>query len=124
MELATVGESLQFRGVLWVLSMSRFFAAACAAAVVLIAGPALADPASGLVPEQGKAAAPCCGDTADFTAEAPKDPAETQPVRLVRTPFGAIGSSLPEPASWALMIIGFGGMGAILRNHRRAMARP
>jgi len=121
--LAAVRESLQFRGVLWVLSMSRFFAAACAAAVVLIAGPALADPASGLVPEQGKAAAPCCGDTANFTAETP-NPAETQPDRLVRTPFGAIGSSLPEPASWALMIIGFGGMGAILRNHRRAMARP
>jgi hypothetical protein len=103
--------------------MSRFFATACAAAVVLIAGPALADPASGLVPEQGKAAQ-YSADAATFTAETPRDPAETEPVRLVRTPFGAIGSSLPEPASWGLMIIGFGGMGAILRNHRRATARP
>jgi hypothetical protein len=103
--------------------MSRFFAAAGAAAAVLIAGPALADPASGLVPEQGKAA-PCCGDTVGFTAEAPKDPAEAEPVRLLHTPFAAIRSSLPEPASWGLMIIGFGGMGAILRNNRRATARP
>ena len=103
--------------------MSAFIAAAAAAGVLLVAGPALADPASGLVPEQGKGA-PCCADAATFTAEAPKDPAEAQPVHLVRTPFGAFSSSLPEPASWGLMIIGFGGMGAILRNHRRAMARP
>jgi len=103
--------------------MSRFFAAGWAAAVMLIAGPALADPASGLVPEQGKGA-PCCADGVTFVAEAPKDTEETQPVHLVRTPFGAISSSLPEPASWGLMIVGFGGMGAILRNHRRAMARP
>jgi len=103
--------------------MSRIFAAGCAAAVVLVAGPALADPASGLVPEQGKAA-PSYSDTVGFTAEAPKDPAEAEPVRLLHTPFGAIRSSLPEPASWGLMIIGFGGMGAILRNNRRATARP
>jgi|SRR6185312_7290685 len=103
--------------------MFKAFAAACAAAVVLFAGPVLADPASGLVPEQGKAG-PCCGDGVTFTADVPKDPEATEQVRLVRTPFGAVGSSLPEPASWGLMIVGFGGMGAILRNHRRAMARP
>ena len=103
--------------------MSRIFAAGCAAAAVLVAGPALADPASGLVPEQGKAA-PSYSDTVGFTAEEPKDPAEAEPVGLLRTPFAAIRSSLPEPASWGLMIIGFGGMGAILRNNRRATARP
>lgn len=101
--------------------MSMRIAAATAVGVLLVAGPALAEPASGLVPEQGKAT-PCCAD-ANFTAETPKDPAE-ESIHLVRTPFGTFSSSLPEPASWGLMIIGFGGMGAILRNHRRAMARP
>lgn len=33
----------------------------------------------------------------------------------------AAGGGVPEPASWALMIAGFGGMGAILRR-RRAIA--
>ena len=104
--------------------MSKSIGAAFAAAVaVLTAGPALADPASGLVPEQGKAA-PCCADAVTFAGEAPKDLGDAESVRLVRTPFGAISSNLPEPASWGLMIVGFGGMGAILRNHRRAMARP
>ncbi len=27
---------------------------------------------------------------------------------------------VPEPASWALMIMGFGGLGAVLRTHKRA----
>jgi len=104
--------------------MSKSIAAAFTAAVaVLIAGPALADPASGLVPEQGKDAS-CCSDAVTFAGEAPKSLEEAGSVRLARTPFGAISSSLPEPASWGLMIVGFGGMGAILRNHRRAVARP
>jgi hypothetical protein len=30
------------------------------------------------------------------------------------------GSDVPEPAGWALMIVGFGGVGAVLRNRRRA----
>lgn len=32
-------------------------------------------------------------------------------------------NSVPEPSSWALMIMGFGGAGAMIRNHRRAAAR-
>jgi hypothetical protein len=43
---------------------------------------------------------------------------------LVNT--GRIGATLqggvPEPASWALMILGFGGVGAMLRANRRRMA--
>jgi hypothetical protein len=30
-------------------------------------------------------------------------------------------SSVPEPASWAMMLVGFGGMGALLRNRRRSL---
>jgi hypothetical protein len=32
---------------------------------------------------------------------------------------GTATAAVPEPASWALMIIGFGGVGAALRNRRR-----
>jgi hypothetical protein len=38
------------------------------------------------------------------------------------TPFAATGNgifSIPEPGTWALMIMGFGGIGAALRNRRR-----
>ncbi|MBU1378341.1 MAG: PEPxxWA-CTERM sorting domain-containing protein [Alphaproteobacteria bacterium] len=31
-------------------------------------------------------------------------------------------AGVPEPASWALMIMGFGGMGVTLRSRRRALA--
>jgi len=33
--------------------------------------------------------------------------------------LGGVASFVPEPASWALMIVGFGGMGAALRARRR-----
>lgn len=35
--------------------------------------------------------------------------------------FSAV-AAIPEPASWALMILGFGGAGAALRGRRRALA--
>jgi hypothetical protein len=31
-------------------------------------------------------------------------------------------SAVPEPASWAMMLVGFGGMGAAMRNSRRKLA--
>jgi hypothetical protein len=34
---------------------------------------------------------------------------------------GAIQTGVPEPASWALMILGFGGVGAVLRTRRQRM---
>lgn len=30
-----------------------------------------------------------------------------------------VGSAVPEPGAWGLMIVGFGGMGAVLRSSRR-----
>jgi hypothetical protein len=35
---------------------------------------------------------------------------------------GASAGGVPEPASWALMILGFGGAGAALRGRRKAIA--
>nr|WP_309642845.1 PEPxxWA-CTERM sorting domain-containing protein [Phenylobacterium sp.] len=41
------------------------------------------------------------------------------------TPFGpaignvSISSAVPEPATWAMMIIGFGAVGGVARNARR-----
>ena len=33
--------------------------------------------------------------------------------------FDRVGLAVPEPATWGLMIMGFGGVGALLRNRRR-----
>ena len=32
------------------------------------------------------------------------------------------GGGVPEPASWAMMLLGFGGIGALIRNRRRAVS--
>jgi hypothetical protein len=36
-----------------------------------------------------------------------------------RDAFGPKTTTVPEPATWALMIVGFGGVGALLRRSRR-----
>jgi hypothetical protein len=86
--------------------------AVVAAGILLNAAPALAevargaDPSKGLVPEQ--VAPPPAGG----------------PVHVARGAHNTSGGSLPEPASWGLMIIGFGGMGAVLRSRRRRLPAP
>jgi hypothetical protein len=35
-----------------------------------------------------------------------------------------IDGGVPEPATWAMLLVGFGGMGAVLRRARRGQARP
>jgi hypothetical protein len=34
--------------------------------------------------------------------------------------LGTVGAGVPEPATWAMMLLGFLGLGATLRAHRRA----
>jgi len=41
----------------------------------------------------------------------------TDNVGPISVPFG---TSVPEPASWALLMVGFGGMGALIRARRRS----
>jgi hypothetical protein len=87
--------------------------AAIAAGFLLTAVPALADPATG--PDIAKGP-----DTAKgLVPEQAAPPPAGESVHVVRNAHNAAGGSLPEPASWGLMIIGFGGMGAVLRRRRR-----
>jgi choice-of-anchor C domain-containing protein len=34
----------------------------------------------------------------------------------------SVSAAVPEPASWAMMLVGFGGLGAVLRRQRRTVA--
>jgi hypothetical protein len=41
---------------------------------------------------------------------------------LVIDSFSLTGGAAPEPAAWAMMLVGFGGMGALIRRRRTAVA--
>jgi len=59
--------------------------------------------------------------TSSFTIETLGAPATLDGSGLEYTLFS--NAAVPEPATWGLMILGFGGMGAALRGRRRS-ARP
>jgi hypothetical protein len=44
------------------------------------------------------------------------------PINLPYLGHGQIGMAVPEPASWALMLVGFGGLGTALRRRRQVVA--
>jgi hypothetical protein len=90
--------------------MRIFMLAAVAAGILLSAAPAVADVAKG--PDTAKGLVP----------EQVAPPPAGGPVHVARGAHNTSGGSLPEPASWGLMIIGFGGMGAVLRSRRRLPA--
>jgi hypothetical protein len=46
----------------------------------------------------------------------------TGPVPQLKAPASSAVAAVPEPASWALMILGFGAAGAILRRRRALVA--
>jgi hypothetical protein len=35
--------------------------------------------------------------------------------------FNAVVSDVPEPGAWALLLVGFGGLGAVMRTRRRTV---
>ncbi|THD63706.1 MAG: PEP-CTERM sorting domain-containing protein [Phenylobacterium sp.] len=57
-----------------------------------------------------------------FTYHSGAAPAADVVIDDVFVVAGNITSSAPEPAAWALMIVGFGGAGAALRSRRRQVA--
>jgi hypothetical protein len=56
-----------------------------------------------------------------FTMASSKNSFEIDNFAVLSAGTNPLGGGVPEPASWALMIVGFGGMGAMLR-HKRALA--
>jgi hypothetical protein len=99
--------------------------AAMAVATTLLTGPSqAASSAVGIAPEQATVETPV--GAADFTkysdkekvVDAPLDLSTIEPnhVQYVRN---LASGRLPEPGAWALMLIGFGGAGFLLRRSRR-----
>ena len=78
---------------------------AALAATILWCGPALAVTKLAAEPEVAK----------DLTQAAPEVAAPASVLDRV----SLLAGRLPEPTSWALMILGFGGAGAALRLRRR-----
>jgi hypothetical protein len=46
----------------------------------------------------------------------------SDPTPLGQVRIGGVAAVVPEPATWAMMIVGFGGLGALLRRRRAQLA--
>ena len=57
------------------------------------------------------------GNTAKFALNLPTGTSFTSDSGVFLT--GGAAGGVPEPASWAMMLVGFGGLGAVLRRQRR-----
>jgi hypothetical protein len=73
------------------------------------------------------------GTRFSFAASAPTPPSSAPPIATSRpSPFDVCGGAnvcgqvtspaVPEPSTWALMVVGFAGLGAGLRGSRRRLA--
>ena len=103
--------------------------AAVAVATTLMTGPSqAASPADiGAAPNPATIGTPI--DAVDFTKYSSKEPAVDAPLDLpavsaaepnhIRYVRNLASGRLPEPGAWAMMLIGFGGAGALLRHSRR-----
>jgi hypothetical protein len=102
--------------------------AAMAIATTLLTSPSqAASPADvGAAPAPGAIEAPI--DGVDFTKYSGKEEAVDAPLDLpavsaqpdhIRYVRNLASGRLPEPGAWAMMLIGFGGAGALLRHARR-----
>ena len=61
-------------------------------------------------------------DTSNFIAIDDFDGSSLSVISSFTPTFTLASGAVPEPASWALMILGFAGLGAVLRRQRLALA--
>ncbi len=63
------------------------------------------------------------GNTSFFNIELPEDVKLLSSSNvLLSTPYQPATGAVPEPATWAMMILGFGAVGGVMRSRRRAVA--